>query len=60
MVRRYGAEPARLKQALHARSIFIVSPGFNFVSEDHRQAFEIIKEPGAVLYRLGLKTQEGQ
>jgi hypothetical protein len=56
----YGASPVALSETLQERDIFFVSPGFNFISEEYRQAFEIIKEPEAILYRLRLKTQEGR
>ncbi|MBM4311069.1 MAG: DUF2723 domain-containing protein [Deltaproteobacteria bacterium] len=52
MSARYGRDPAALRQTLQVRPVFIVSPVLNFISDEFRQDFAVIKEPGLILYRL--------
>jgi len=49
---RYGANPDALKSLLRERGVFIVSPALNFISEEFRPDFELIRGLDDILFML--------
>jgi len=56
---RYGGDHEALKMAVPGRSVFIVSPALNFISQQYQQEFDWVKQTEDVLYRLRLRSQPG-